>query len=191
MATGKLEEKIASLVAVRVVVSPELLMDFSDSDEGSKNGFEEEVVGDELLMEASQKYEQSVVSAEVGDEILMEASQKYEESAGGSRFGKPVTSDCLDQLRDAGVPIKTKQATSWAVNVWGAWAQERIKSGFVEECEKEHVLLVDCVKMNVEDFEFLVVSFYCGGKEREWISLSSRVCVQFVLWIAKGISIKG
>ena len=45
------------------------------------------------------------VSEEV-DDLMLEASQQYEEM--NDRFAKPVTSNDLLQLKDSGVPIKTK-----------------------------------------------------------------------------------
>ena len=40
------------------------------------------------------------------DDLMLEAIQQYEEM--NDRFAKPVTSNDLLQLKDSGVPIKTK-----------------------------------------------------------------------------------
>jgi hypothetical protein len=75
---------------------------------------------------------------QISDEILLMASQQYEESslANGEneqesldenkcRFASPLNTARIQEVREMGVPLKTRQATTWLVNAWKAWVQER------------------------------------------------------------------
>ena len=59
------------------------------------------IVSESLMIRESDQ-----VDSEAVDDLMLEASQQYEET--NDRFAKPVTSNDLLQLKDSGVPIKTK-----------------------------------------------------------------------------------
>ena len=150
-----LELKIRELVKKDVIVSPSLMVSMED----------------ELFLLASQSYEASTDVAEksevdccdvVTDQILLQASQKFEEKAvpeefpkamGSTRFGKPVSLDELESVRVSGIPSNTRRNTEWALRVWSEWAAERRK--LVEETEKLYPLL--------EQFSELTSDSMCFG----------------------------
>ena len=114
-----MEQRIFDLVKSGVIVSPSILNRTLETEMA-------ESLGDEVFMEASQMYESSAKS---------EASQlPYEIGrVRHSHFGKPVSNSSVEEDREAGVPVKTKQATTWASNVWKSWVKHRMEVGFVEE----------------------------------------------------------
>ena len=66
------------------------------------------IVSESIMIRESEE-----VDGEAVDDLMLEASQQYEEM--NDWFAKPVTSNNLLQLRDSGVPIKTKQSTNNAL----------------------------------------------------------------------------
>ena len=104
------------------------------------------------------------------DEIFIQASQNYEQMANvDARFGPPVTTKEVEKAKESGVSSKTRQSTEWALNVWRDWFNARNNSPFVEEIEKNHALLEDVAKMDVESLVFwlymFVVEVRKGNKE--------------------------
>ncbi|CAC5395894.1 unnamed protein product [Mytilus coruscus] len=46
-------------------------------------------------------------------------------AAASSRFAEPVLLEELEQRISDRIPTKTKQSTSWSMNVWKGWAENR------------------------------------------------------------------
>ena len=134
-----MEDKIRSLVSAGVIVSESLIM---NEDSGLIDG-----------------------ESDILDSFLLEASQEFEDKVESRRFGKPVQSEVVDQVREAGVPAKTRQATSWSLNVWRAWAKARVSAGFVETDEKDYVLLQQIVDMPTSAVSFWLPKFVLEARK--------------------------
>ena len=77
----------------------------------------------ELLFLASNDYELGAESRESCEEQSRERSPDTQSML--RRFGDPVTSASVEEVRRVGVPPKTRGQTSWCRRVWAAWANER------------------------------------------------------------------
>lgn len=133
---------------------------------------------DDLLLKASQQYE-AMDSDIIDDDLLVKASQQYE--ANTRRFADPVTSDVLDGIRKSAIPEKTKQSTSWSLNVWKEWSKERNAIPFTEELEKEHHLLEQFTDLAVESKQFWLPKFIvevkkCNGENYSAESVYGLCC---------------
>ena len=87
------------------------------------------------------------------DGFMLEASQQYEER--DNRFAEPVSSNHLTELKDSGIPTKTRQSTNWALNVWKSWVKARKKSKPVEDDEDTSILIE-----NIEEMEADAIGFW-------------------------------
>ena len=118
-------------------------------------------IDDKLLLEASQQYEAMNEHAQQGmgdvdsendvvDELFLEASEQFE-----SRFGKPATESVIDEVRNSGVPLKTRQSTDWRVKIWKDWAINRKSIPFVEKMKKNCPLGVIITKIIIVTHYFM------------------------------------
>ena len=96
----------------------------------------------------------------VADDILIKASQEYEEHrvSSGSRFGVPVTSEKLEEVRASGTLVSAQYTITWVLKVWQAWAHARNSGQFVEE-RKSYALEENFEKMAVESITFWLPKF--------------------------------
>ena len=97
------------------------------------------------------------------DGVLVKASQQYEASTW--RFANPVTTEVLDSIRKSGIPEKTKQSTSWSLNVWKEWSKERNAVPFTEELEKNHALVEQFTDLPLESIQFWLPKFIVEVKK--------------------------
>ena len=68
---------------------------------------------DELLLEASLKYE-SAHTSNSEEQCSMKTTPKC-------HFAKPVTLEHLKEKVKNSVPVKTRQQTDWSVGLWMEW----------------------------------------------------------------------
>ena len=123
---------------------------------------------DKIYIEASQQYKKFVadIDDDDDDKVYIEASQQYEKMVADnddkasneyeSRFGNPVTNETLDSIKRSAIPMKTRQSTLWAVNVWKAWAKQR---KCIEDDEKKYLLYDNILDMSVESLSFWLSKF--------------------------------
>ena len=125
---------------------------------------------DDWLAFASQSFESS-------ETILMDSpsSKRMENSAStvvnpppkrikrdlkptSQRFGSPVSSSKVEQIRKDGVPKATSKQTQWSLSVWKEWAAHR-KENLIEESEFENPLCDDFGTNSVDCLKFWLPKF--------------------------------
>lgn len=138
--------------------------------EVSGTGMSEDEMLDKICLEASQKFEMITEAGtdmsedEMMDKICLEASQQFDnlcagmEASENSRFGKPVNNDDLENMRKSAVPLKTRQNTMWADNLWRAWVRARKQAGFLGD-ESKILLCDNFVDMSRESLSFWLPKF--------------------------------
>ena len=72
--------------------------------------------------------------------------------AKSKRWGPRQSSTDLVEIRNAGVPPKTRMQTNWCLSVWKEWAQERVKNCDPEE--QSHKLVPCFTEMEAEEMNF-------------------------------------
>ena len=104
---------------------------------------------DQLLLAASQEFED--------EELLLAASKAFENEnvsmpgpskADDLRFGAPRSSVDIKEIKDSGVPKKTKANTSWTTSIWREWAIYRSRN--LLDDDAAHTLLPDVVRMETD-----------------------------------------
>ena len=145
------KNKIAELVDRGVIVSHTLFRTTDDID-------------DDILIQASQMLEANETIIE--DDILIQASQmfepanrqtKVEPACSSTRFGCPQSSSDLKEIKDAGVPYRTKQSTQWATNEWKDWSKAR--SIHIDESEHAYPLSEVFSDMTLHSIAFWLPRF--------------------------------
>ena len=109
---------------------------------------EENKITDDLFVVASQQLDACIEENKITDDLFVVASQQLDETTRTdnlkpenmtcSRFGKPVSLDELDDVKDAGIPKNTNRTTAWASKVWSDWVSERRNIPFIEAAEKSY-----------------------------------------------------
>ena len=112
---------------------------------------QEEEDTDQLLLAASQAYEDKVPSepSQQGNPAVI-----VQES---SRFAGPVSSTYVEAVKTLRIPKKTQANTLWATKLWQEWACSRIKN--ISPDETGHALDNDVVKMELADVSFWLQRF--------------------------------
>ena len=112
---------------------------------------QEEEDTDQLLLAASQAYEDKVPSepSQQGNPAVI-----VQES---SRFAGPVSSTYVEAVKTSRIPKKTQANTLWATKLWQEWACSRIKN--ISPDETGHALDNDVVKMELADVSFWLQRF--------------------------------
>ena len=128
---------------------------------------------DELLLAASQKFEQQVIegrssSFQVRPDFVQPKAMCEEvklESMGAlmpavncnSRFASPSYFQEIQKVKESRIPSKTKANTEWANNIWRDWASFRSK--YVAPEESTFALDTNIVNMEVSAISFWLQRF--------------------------------
>ena len=153
----------------------------SESHEGPQElQLDNESVSDELLILASQKYEDDrgcyLEENDETDEILLLASQQFEEqySSDGEvsrdsnlRYGSPKSSKQVSDARRLGVPQKTQGQNKWVAKVWCDWVQHRLQMPCIEKEEQQYPLMEDFCKMSIKAMNFWLAKFVLEVRRKD------------------------
>ena len=134
---------------------------------------------DFYLLLVSQNYEAALGPAQEQEDpppsnLLLAASQQFESAgcpavpdAAIRRFGAPVTSSLVEELRKAGMPLKTRNQTAWSCRVWAAWASDRKTHPAVDECEAMHRLSEDITSMCIDSLQYWLPKFVLEARRQD------------------------
>ena len=135
--------------------------------EAQQQAEQADLVDDEILLLASQRYEEEaqqqaetasqleVVAEEKEDGPLLQASEVR-----SSRWGNPVSLDDITDVREAGVAKKTRAQTEWCRRIWAEWAKSRCTH--LKGEEKLHELKYDICEMTPVAMNFWLCRFILG-----------------------------
>ena len=76
------------------------------------------------------------------------------------RFGAPRSSVDIEEIKDSGVPKKTKANTSWTTSIWREWAIHRSRN--LLDDDAAHKLLPDVVRMETDAMAHWLQRFIFG-----------------------------